>query len=86
MKVFSVLAILLFSFIFASAQTEQAPLQEKFFEYKTWKYKSVRDDKDIKLREFATGKKLTLVVYFAPWCGNWKHEAPFVQKMYEKYR
>jgi thiol-disulfide isomerase/thioredoxin len=27
-----------------------------------------------------------MVVYFAPWCPNWKHEAPFAQKLYEKYK
>ncbi|MBX7172602.1 MAG: TlpA family protein disulfide reductase [Pyrinomonadaceae bacterium] len=86
MRVFSVLAILLLSFVFASAQNEQAPLQEKEFEYKNWKYKGVLDSKEINLREFAKDKKLTLVVYFAPWCHNWKHQAPFVQKMYEKYK
>ncbi len=86
MKVFSILAILLLSFVFASAQSEQALLQEKEFNFKNWTYKNIRDNTEINLREFATGNKLTLVVYFAPWCGNWKHEAPFVQKMYEKYK
>ena len=86
MKVFSVLAILLLSFVFASAQNEQAPLQEKEFNYKNWTYKTVSDGKEINLRNFAKDKKLTLVVYFAPWCHNWKHELPFVQKMYDKYK
>jgi thiol-disulfide isomerase/thioredoxin len=86
MRSFWILAILLFSFVFASAQNEQAPLQEKEFSYKNWTYKTVRDGKEIDLRQFATGKKLVLVAYFAPWCGNWKHEAPFVQKMYDKYK
>lgn len=86
MKIFISFAILLLSFIFVSAQTEQTPIIEKEFNYKNWKFKGVRDDKEVNLREFTTGKKLTLVVYFAPWCGNWKHEAPFVQKMYDKYK
>ena len=86
MKTLFILAILLLSFTFVSAQNEQAPLQEKQLKYKNWTYKSVRDDKQINLREFAKGKKLVMVVYFAPWCPNWKHEAPFAQKMYEKYK
>lgn len=86
MKIFLTIAFLLISFVFASAQNEQAPIQEKEFKYKNWTYKDVRDGNDIDLRQFAKGKKLVLVVYFAPWCGNWKHEAPFVQKMYEKYK
>src|SRR5687768_15229141 len=86
MKIFLILAILLMSSVFAFAQTEQAPIQEKEFKYQDWTYKSIRDDKEINLREFAKGKKLVLVVYFAPWCPNWKHEAPFAQKLYEKYK
>jgi len=46
----------------------------------------VRDDKSVNLRKFTANKKLVMVVYFAPWCLNWKHEAPFAQKLYEKYK
>lgn len=86
MKTLLAFAFLLFGAFFASAQTEQAPVLEKDFKYKDWTYKSVRDDKSINLRELAKNKKLVLVVYFAPWCPNWKHEAPFAQKLYEKYQ
>ncbi len=86
MKTLLALAIMLFGSTFASAQTEQAPILEKEIKYKDWTYKSVRDDKTINLREFAGNKKLVMVVYFAPWCPNWKHEAPFAQKLYEKYK
>jgi hypothetical protein len=27
-----------------------------------------------------------MIVYFAPWCGNWRHEAPIAAKLYEKYK
>jgi thiol-disulfide isomerase/thioredoxin len=27
-----------------------------------------------------------MIVYFAPWCGNWRNEAPLAAKLYEKYR
>jgi peroxiredoxin len=86
MKTFLALAFLLIGSLFASAQTEQAPLLEKEIKYKDWTYKSVRDDKTMNLREFTNKKKLVMVVYFAPWCPNWKHEAPFAQKLYEKYK
>ncbi len=86
MKPLLALAIMLIGLTAAFAQNEQAPLQEKEIKYKDWTYKSVRDDKDINLRDFATGKKLVMIVYFAPWCPNWKHEAPFAQKLYEKYK
>ena len=27
-----------------------------------------------------------MVVYFAPWCHNWQHDAPMLEKLYEKYK
>ena len=27
-----------------------------------------------------------MVVYFAPWCGNWRNEAPIAAKLYDKYK
>ncbi|MGI8468001.1 MAG: TlpA disulfide reductase family protein [Pyrinomonadaceae bacterium] len=87
MKTILALAILLFCFVFtASAQHEYAPLQEKEIKYKNWNYKSVRDDSPMNLRDFANGKKLVMVVYFAAWCPNWRNEAPFAEKLYEKYK
>jgi thiol-disulfide isomerase/thioredoxin len=59
---------------------------EKEISYKDWTYKQVRDGKDLNLRQATKGKKLVMVVYFAPWCGNWKLEAPIAQKFYEKYK
>ena len=86
MKTLLILAITLLSFTLVSAQNEQSPIQEKNLKYKNWTYKSVRDDSQINLREAAKGKKLMLVIYYAPWCPNWRHEAPFAQKLYEKYK
>lgn len=85
MKMLFILAIMLLGFTFVSAQTEQAPIQEKEIVYKNWTFQSARDDAKINLRDFAKDKKLVLVVYFASWCPNWKHEAPFAQKLHEKY-
>ena len=86
MKPLFILAILLLSFTFAFAQNEQAPVVEKELVYKAWTYKNVRTGQDMNLRDLTAGKKLVMVVYFAAWCPNWKHEAPFAQKLYEKYK
>jgi len=87
MKTLLLLAILLLSFTFASAQHEYAPVQEKEIKYKDWTYKQVREGgKDLNLREAAKGKKLVMVVYFAPWCPNWKLQAPVAERFYEKYK
>ena len=85
MRYFFILCTFLVSFAGAHAQNEQAPIVEKDIEYKNWKLKSIVGDKPIDLRDYAKGKKLVMVVYFAPWCGNWKHDAPMLQKLHEKY-
>ncbi len=86
MKTVLILAVLLFGVTFANAQHEYAPLQQREIEYKNWNYKSVRDGRGIDLRDFAKGKKLVMVVYFAAWCPNWKYEAPVAQRFYDKYK
>jgi peroxiredoxin len=86
MKLFFAITILFFSFSFALAQHEYSPIKEYEIKYKNWIYKTVTDGKDVDLREFAKNKKLVMVVYFAAWCGNWKNQAPFTQKLYDKYK
>ncbi len=65
---------------------EYAPLIEQKIDYKDWTFKSLNGGEPVNLRRALSGKKLVLVVYFAPWCGNWKNEAPTVWRLYEKYR
>ncbi|HEX8845978.1 MAG TPA: TlpA disulfide reductase family protein [Pyrinomonadaceae bacterium] len=90
MKKFLILLALLFAFVPAAARAqgnhEYAPLEEKTVNYKDWTFNSLADGKPVNLRSFAQGKKLVLVVYFAPWCGNWRNEAPGAAALYEKYR
>jgi thiol-disulfide isomerase/thioredoxin len=86
MKTLLFCAILLIGFTVSMAQHEYAPIQEKEINYKDWTYKQVRDDRQLNLREATKGKKLVMVVYFAPWCPNWKLQAPVAEKLYEKYK
>lgn len=86
MKLFFAAAIILFTFVFTFGQTEQAPIVEKEIAYKDWTYKNVQTGEDMNLREFTKGKKMVMVVYFAPWCPNWKDDAPMLQRLYEKYQ
>ena len=72
--------------ISAQAQHEYSPLEEKTVNYKNWILTGLTNDKPVDLRELVAGKKLVMVVYFAPWCGNWKFEAPIAAKLYEKYK
>jgi thiol-disulfide isomerase/thioredoxin len=83
------LAILMaFASVAARAQDghEYAPLLERTVNYRDWTFKSLKDGSPVNLRQLAQGKKLVMVVYFAPWCGNWRFEAPVVARLYEKYK
>ncbi len=81
-------------FAFAATQTgaralgnhEYAPIQEQQVNYQDWTFNNVATGKPVNLREFAKGKKLVLIVYFAPWCPNWRNEAPVAAELYEKYK
>lgn len=78
--------LILLTAIFAAGQNEQSPIVEKEINYKNWTYKSIRTGEDTTLRDLTAGKKLVIVVYFAPWCGNWKYDAPMLNRLYEKYK
>ncbi|MBA2731858.1 MAG: redoxin domain-containing protein [Acidobacteria bacterium] len=90
MKKLFILVALIFAFVPSMARAqgnhEYAPLEEKTINYKDWTFNSLADGKPVNLRSFAKDKKLVLVVYFAPWCGNWKNEAPVAAMLYEKYK
>lgn len=85
-----ILALLIFALspaaAFSQAGHEYSPLQEKTINYKDWTYKNLKDGSPVNLRSLAQGKKLVMVVYFAPWCGNWKYEMPVAAKLYDKYK
>ena len=88
-RLFAVALLLCFAFTFAARSAggdERTKIEEKKLQYKNWTFDDITTGKPVSLREFAKGKKLVLVVYFAPWCGNWKNEAPLVAKLYDKYK
>ena len=83
----SMLALALSPFAtLAQAGHEYSPLVEKTVNYKNWSLVNLKTDKADELRSLMKGKKLVMVVYFAPWCGNWRNEAPIAAKLYEKYK
>src|ERR1051325_7615835 len=70
----------------AQESHEYSPLVEKTVNYKNWKLPNITSAKDDDLRSLMAGKKLVMIVYFAPWCHNWRNEAPIAAKLYEKYK
>jgi thiol-disulfide isomerase/thioredoxin len=65
---------------------EYSPLEEKIVNYKNWSLPNLLTQENDDLRSLMKDKKLVMIVYFAPWCGNWKNEAPIAAKLYEKYK
>jgi thiol-disulfide isomerase/thioredoxin len=84
--ILSILALLISPVIAAAQAHEYSPLVEKTVNYENWELPNVITEKPEDLRKLIAGKKLVMVVYFAPWCGNWKYEAPIAAKLYEKYK
>ncbi len=70
----------------AQESHEYAPLQEKTVNYKNWTLNDLANDQPVTLRSLIQGKKLVMVLYFAPWCPNWRNEAPVAAKLYDKYK
>ena len=71
---------------FAQGGHEYSPLVEKTVNYKNWTLKDLKSGEPLDLRALVNGKKLVMLVYFAPWCPNWKYEGPVAAKLYEKYK
>jgi len=80
----SILALVISAGV-ARAQTshEYSPLVEKTVNYKSWKLPNITTAKDEDLRNLIAGKKLVMIVYFTPWCDNWRNEAPIAAKSYD---
>src|SRR5688572_12521957 len=72
--------------VHAQGSHEYSPLVEKTVNYKNWSLPNLLTEKPEDLRSLMKDKKLVMIVYFAPWCKNWKFEAPVALKMYEKYK
>ena len=86
-KVFGIIILVVGLSMSALAQShEYSPLVEKTVNYKNWSLPNLTTNKPDDLRSLMTGKKLVMIVYFAPWCGNWHNEAPIAAKLYEKYK
>lgn len=70
----------------AQGNHEYSPVQEKTVNYKNWTLNDLASNKPVELRSLIQGKKLVMVLYFAPWCPNWRNEAPVAASLYEKYK
>ncbi|MGZ8843037.1 MAG: TlpA disulfide reductase family protein [Pyrinomonadaceae bacterium] len=82
----SVMLLLMPAALLAQDGHEYSPLVEKTVNYKNWTLNDLMTDKPVSLRSLMAGKKLVMVLYFAPWCPNWRNEAPVAANLYAKYK
>ncbi|HEV8186801.1 MAG TPA: redoxin family protein [Pyrinomonadaceae bacterium] len=82
----AVLAFVMLPAVARAQSHEYSPLTEQTVNYKNWTLPNLTSDQQEELRKLVAGKKLVMLVYFAPWCGNWRNEAPIALKLYEKYK
>jgi thiol-disulfide isomerase/thioredoxin len=82
----AVLAFVMLPAVARAQSHEYSPLTEQTVNYKNWTLPNLTSDQQEDLRKLVAGKKLVMLVYFAPWCGNWRNEAPIALKLYEKYK
>jgi len=85
---FTLAAFIVIFSVSVSAQDghEYAPIQEKNVNYKNWTLNNAVTNQPATLRSLMAGKKLVMVLYFAPWCPNWRNEAPVAARLYDKYK
>ncbi|MFN3419397.1 MAG: peroxiredoxin family protein [Pyrinomonadaceae bacterium] len=86
MRTIAVFILMFVAAAVATAQNEQSPIVERNFAYLDWTLPNLDGSGRTNLRTFAQGKKLVMVVYWAPWCHNWEHDRDFVQSLFEKYK
>jgi len=89
MKTFLLALVILISApvaMLAHGNHEYSPLFEKTVNYKNWTLNELATNKPVSLRSLMQGKKLVMVLYFAPWCPNWRNEAPVAASLYQKYK
>lgn len=82
----SVMLLLMPAALLAQNGHEYSPLVEKTVNYKNWTLNDLTTNKPVSLRSLMGGKKLVMVLYFAPWCPNWRNEAPVAANLYAKYK
>ncbi|MEK6303126.1 MAG: TlpA disulfide reductase family protein [Acidobacteriota bacterium] len=64
---------------------ELAPIVERKIEFFDFTYKTT-DDRPFSLRDYAAGKSLVVVEYFAGWCKNSNRNGHVMERLWTRYR
>ena len=68
-----------------TSDPEPAPIVERKMDYHDFTLKT-REGVPFNLRQYATGKRLTIVGYIAAWCENSIENGPVIKRLYDKYK
>ncbi|HSO76502.1 MAG TPA: TlpA disulfide reductase family protein [Blastocatellia bacterium] len=66
-------------------KSEYAPFIEQNLEFFDFSFKTI-DDKPFNLRDYAAGKPVVIVEYFAGWCANSNRNGHVVERLWTRYR
>jgi glutathione peroxidase-family protein len=69
----------------ASDTPEPAPIIERKLDFYDFTLKNT-EGQNFNLRDYATGKRMTIVAYVAGWCPNSNQNGHIVKRLYDKYR
>lgn len=64
---------------------DYAPIIERNLEFFDFNFKTV-EDRPFNLREYAAGKPIVIVEYFAGWCANSNRNGHMVERLWTRYR
>lgn len=67
------------------AKPEYAPIIERNLDFFDFTLKTL-EDRPFNLREYAAGKPVVIVEYFAGWCANSNRNAHVVERLWTRYR
>jgi hypothetical protein len=69
----------------ADDEEKPAPIIERTLNFFDFTFKTV-DDRAFNLREYAAGKTVIIVEYFAGWCANSNRNGHVVERLWTRYR
>jgi hypothetical protein len=68
-----------------SEKPDYAPIVERKLDFYDFTYKTA-EERTLNLREYAEGKSVIIVEYFAGWCANSNRNGHVIERLWSKYR
>jgi len=85
-------ALILLAFVMSCSaclgelRAQSAKVEYVNLNYRDFTFRDLYSQGNITLSQVLPSKKLLMVAYYAPWCSDWRHDFPLVQKLHTKYK